>query len=132
MSAGAPGPCPCGSGAPYDGCCGPLHAGRERAASAERLMRSRYSAFAVGDAAYLLRTWHAAARPRVLELDPDVVWTRLDVLAASGGGFLDAEGVVEFRASYRGPGGPGALRERSRFVKEGGAWLYAGALPPAG
>ena len=45
--------CPCGLGDDYDACCGRLHAGAP-ALTAEALMRSRYSAFAVGDAAYLL------------------------------------------------------------------------------
>ena len=66
--------CPCGTGLPYDECCGPLHAGATPAATAEQLMRSRYSAFAVGDAAYLLATWHPSTRPPALELDPGVRW----------------------------------------------------------
>ena len=58
--------CPCGSGTSYGACCGPLHAGRE-AATAEALMRSRYSAFVLLDADYLLRSWHPATRPARLE-----------------------------------------------------------------
>ncbi|WP_275423743.1 YchJ family protein, partial [Virgisporangium ochraceum] len=54
--------CPCGGG-PYAACCGPAHGGAP-AATAEALMRSRYSAFALGDADYLLRTWHPTTRPR--------------------------------------------------------------------
>ncbi|MGZ4607464.1 MAG: YchJ family protein, partial [Blastococcus sp.] len=46
--------CPCGTGLPYDECCGPLHDGTSAAATAEQLMRSRYAAFAVGDTGYLL------------------------------------------------------------------------------
>ncbi|PPK93113.1 SEC-C motif-containing protein [Kineococcus xinjiangensis] len=121
--------CPCGLGDPYAVCCGRLHAGEAQAATAELLMRSRFSAFAVGDGPYLLRTWHPSTRPAELDPDPDVSWVRLDVLGGSGGGFLDAEGVVEFRASYRSAEGRGVLHERSRFVKEGGRWLYVAALP---
>src|SRR2546429_6760422 len=55
--------CPCGLGDGYESCCGRLHAGAP-APTAESLMRSRYSAFAVGDAGYLLRTWYPSARPR--------------------------------------------------------------------
>lgn len=73
--------CPCLSGETYGACCGPLHRGARTAATAEALMRSRYSAFAVGDARYLLATWHPSTRPSSLELDPDQVWRRLDVLA---------------------------------------------------
>ncbi|MGY1602071.1 YchJ family protein [Geodermatophilus sp. SYSU D00815] len=120
----APRRCPCGTGLPYAGCCGRLHDGGATAATAEQLMRSRYSAFAVGDPAYLLATWHPSTRPRTLELDPAVRWTGLDVLATSGGSLLEAEGVVEFRASYVAGGTAGAQHERSRFVREDGRWCY--------
>src|SRR6476469_2345720 len=91
--------CPCGLGDDYASCCGRLHAGAP-APTAEQLMRSRYSAFAVGDAGYLLATWHPSTRPRSLDLDPDVRWTGLEVLASSGGSMLEAEGTVEFVARY--------------------------------
>jgi SEC-C motif-containing protein len=91
-------------------------------------MRSRYSAFALGDTAYLLRSWDRATRPRRLEPD-GVRWTGLDVLETSGGGMFDTEGVVEFIAHYRDQGQPGDLHERSRFVRRDGAWVYQG---PAG
>ena len=68
------GACPCGLGDDYAACCGRLHGGAP-AATAEALMRSRYSAFAVGDADYLLRTWHPSSRPRELVLEPDLRWT---------------------------------------------------------
>jgi SEC-C motif-containing protein len=87
-------------------------------------MRSRYSAFAVGDPAYLLATWHPDTRPRDLVLDDGVRWTGLDVLAATGGGLFDAEGTVEFRAhSVRG-GRAHAQHEDSRFVRVEGRWVY--------
>jgi SEC-C motif domain protein len=116
--------CPCGTGLPYAGCCGRLHDGTAAAATAEQLMRSRYSAFAVGDAGYLLATWHPSTRPRDLALDDAVRWTGLEVLATSGGRLLDAEGTVEFRASYRAGNRSGAQHERSRFVREDGRWRY--------
>ena len=91
-------------------------------------MRSRYSAYAVHDEAFLLRTWHPDTRPPRVEPDPGLTWVRLEVLGGTGGGFLDTEGTVEFRAHHRGHGSRGALHERSRFVKERGAWLYVGPL----
>ncbi|GAA3821966.1 YchJ family protein [Nocardioides panacisoli] len=118
------GACPCGSGAPYAACCGPLHDGKVPAATAEALMRSRYSAFVVGDVPYLLRTWHPAMRPGSIELDPDQRWTGLAVLATDAGGPGDSKGVVEFRASYAVRGQPGALHEVSRFFRVDGAWVY--------
>ena len=116
--------CPCGTGLPYAECCGPLHDGTTAAATAEQLMRSRYSAFAVADPAYLLATWHPSTRPRTLALDDDVRWTGLDVLTTTGGSMLESDGTVEFRAhSVRG-GRAGAQHENSRFVREGGRWFY--------
>jgi SEC-C motif-containing protein len=90
-------------------------------------MRSRFSAFAVADAAYLLRTWHPSTRPARLGLDPQQRWTGLDVLATDRGGLFDAAGTVEFRAHYRHQGRPGTLHEHSRFVRENGLWVYLGA-----
>ncbi|MFZ2176709.1 MAG: YchJ family metal-binding protein, partial [Rhodococcus sp. (in: high G+C Gram-positive bacteria)] len=55
--------CPCLLGEPYDDCCGRYHRGVTTAPTAERLMRSRFSAFAVLDAEYLLATWHPSTRP---------------------------------------------------------------------
>lgn len=122
--------CPCLSGLPYEECCAPLHNRTETAATAEQLMRSRYSAYSVGDTDYLLASWHASTRPAALDLDPGIRWYRLDILAVNGGGKRDSAGVVEFEARYRGPsgsgdsGGSGSLRELSRFVKEHDRWYY--------
>lgn len=87
-------------------------------------MRSRYTAFAIGDVPYLLRSWHPSTRPDRIDLDPGVSWLRLDILAKTGGGPFDAEGVVEFEAIHRDTGGRGVMHERSRFVREGGHWFY--------
>ena len=117
--------CPCGLGDDYDSCCGRLHAGTP-APTAESLMRSRYSAFAVGDAGYLLRTWHPSARPKSLTLDPALRWTRLAVLETHGGGLFDADGTVRFRAVYVQEGRRRVLAETSNFVREEGFWTYLG------
>jgi len=87
-------------------------------------MRSRFSAFAIGDVAYLLETWHPRTRPPGLELDPSLRWYRLDILAVTDGGILASSGMVEFRAYYRSPAGSGEQHELSRFVKERGRWVY--------
>lgn len=87
-------------------------------------MRSRYSAFAVRDEAYLLRTWHPATRPPGVGFDPATRWTRLEILGASGGSAFHDEGTVEFRAHYTERGRAGELHENSRFVRRDGAWTY--------
>ncbi|MBO0610783.1 YchJ family protein [Myceligenerans salitolerans] len=117
--------CPCLSGEPYGSCCGRYHRGTGNPApTAEALMRSRYAAFAVGDAGYLLATWSPSSRPDRLDLDDDVRWQRLDVLRTEAGGPFDDTGVVEFVAHYRTAGGRGRLHEVSRFEKLGKRWYY--------
>jgi SEC-C motif-containing protein len=113
-------PCPCGLPATYADCCGALHNGTRTAATAEQLMRSRYSAFVVGDTAYLLRTWHSTTRPPQLELSPTIRWSGLEILATTDGTPFHTEGTVSFRASYRG----GSQQENSYFTRENGEWHY--------
>jgi SEC-C motif-containing protein len=119
--------CPCGLGDGYASCCGRFHAGAP-APTAESLMRSRYSAFAIGDADYLLRTWHPSGRPRTLSLDPALRWTRLAVLQTRDGGLFDATGTVQFRAMYVQHGQRGVLAETSRFVRHDRHWTYLGPI----
>ena len=116
-------PCPCGSGQRYAACCGPLHAGEQAAASAEALMRSRYSAYVLKLADYLLATWHASTRPSELDLAADdSKWLGLDVKRHEILG--DDRATVEFVARYRIAGRGHRLHELSRFVREDGRWFY--------
>jgi SEC-C motif-containing protein len=117
-------PCPCGSGAVYDACCGPLHRGEWQAATAEELMRSRYAAYAHGDSDYLFRTWHPRTRPADVAVGGNVVWKGLEVIDTAAGGIDDDHGEVEFRARYEAAGKPGAMHERSRFERRAGCWFY--------
>lgn len=87
-------------------------------------MRSRYTAFVVGDARYLADTWHPRTRPDDLELDPAQRWTGLEIIALEEGQPHDARGVVEFRARWRRGRESGELHELSRFVRQGGRWRY--------
>ena len=91
-------------------------------------MRSRFSAFAVGDADFLLATWNRSTRPAELILDAHLRWTRLDILGRTGGGMLDNQGTVEFQAHFRSPDGPGSQLENSRFIRESGAWSYLSGM----
>ena len=115
--------CACNTGLTYAECCGKYHAGGV-APTAETLMRSRFTAFVVRDADYLLRTWDPDTRPFELTLvDLPVQFYRLDILDVVGGGPLDREGVVEFEAFYKGDP-PGSQRERSMFRRVGREWVY--------
>ena len=95
-------------------------------------MRSRYSAFAVGDEAYLLDTWDPATRPSTLGLDQGRTWTGLQILATTRGGLFDDQGTVTFRASYRDSGRDGAQEENSLFRRVDGRWFYIGGVAPRG
>ncbi|MEP6906954.1 MAG: YchJ family metal-binding protein [Pseudoxanthomonas sp.] len=122
----ASGACPCGSARGYAQCCGPLHEG-SAAATAEALMRSRYSAYALGMSDYLCRSWHASTRPPGFALDEAPAtrptWLGLSVKQHQVTGPDSAE--VEFVARYRIGGGSAVrLHERSRFVREDGHWFY--------
>jgi SEC-C motif-containing protein len=121
--------CPCGSGEVYGECCGPRHDGTAPAPTAEDLMRARFSAFAVGDAAYLRSSWHPSTRPRGVEPDTTVRWTRLEIVERIGGREGDETGIVEFRAHHIRDGRSEVLHERSTFLRAGGAWVYLTGRP---
>jgi SEC-C motif-containing protein len=86
-------------------------------------MRSRYTAYVLGLADYLLATWHPSTRPATLDaIDPQVRWLGLEVRSAAT---PDADhGSVEFVARSKLAGRAHRLRETSRFVREGGRWYY--------
>ena len=117
--------CFCGSGKPYAACCRRFHAG-EAAPDAEALMRSRYSAYVLENADYLLATWHASTRPATLSFDEGLrtpKWLGLSVHAHEVTRPDAAE--VEFTARFRvGGGSAQRMRECSRFVHEQGRWYY--------
>jgi SEC-C motif-containing protein len=112
--------CPCGSGDAYDDCCGPVVRNERPADTAEELMRSRYSAYVLGDVDHVFRSWHPRTRPDELDALPKLEWTGLEILDVVDGGPADTEGVVEFRAHHA----TGAQHERSRFVRRAGRWVY--------
>lgn len=116
-------PCPCGRPAAYAACCGALHRGAP-ANDAEALMRSRYSAYVLGLADYLLATWHPTTRPAALDLDetPRPKWLGLEVKRFETAGPDSA--VVEFVARCRVGGRAQRMHETSRFVREAGRWYY--------
>ena len=128
LSPGAP--CPCGSGATYRACCGPRHDGSRPAETPEALMRSRYSAFAAGDGAYLLATDASSPEdPQVRgELErwaKSVTWLRLEVREVSASED-PLEGFVAFTAWYLEGDSVVSLAERSLFRRLDGRWKYLG------
>jgi SEC-C motif-containing protein len=89
-------------------------------------MRSRYSAYALGLADYLLATWHPSTRPAALEPDPPGLrWLGLEVKRHARDG--EDRAVVEFVAISKLGGRAHRLHETSRFVREAGRWFYLDA-----
>ena len=116
--------CPCGRPQPLTSCCGPILDGGKPALTAEDLMRSRFTAFATGDAEYLRVSWAPEQCPADVRIDPDRRWTRLEIIATERGRALDGEGIVEFVAHYADGERVGSLHERSRFRRHDGRWVY--------
>jgi SEC-C motif domain protein len=97
--------------------------GELNAPDAESLMRSRYSAFVLENASYLLNTWHASKRPATLDFEPSAKWLGLQVQNHTTIDATHAE--VTFVARQRDSTGRATrLHERSRFVSEQGRWYY--------
>ena len=130
MSLAPESPCPCGRldprarPLPFARCCGRYLAdfARVPAPDAESLMRSRYCAFVLEDAAYLLTTWHASHRPPQIGFEPGTKWLGLEVREHRV--LDDTHAEVEFVARSRHAGRAHRLHERSRFVREAGRWYY--------
>ena len=88
-------------------------------------MRSRYSAYVLRLEAYLLASWHPDTRPSALNLENDnAQWLGLTVRGLKAGGPDDDAGDVSFTAWYRVGGERYKLEETSRFVRQGGCWIY--------
>ncbi len=127
--------CPCGRvsvkqrALAYADCCGRFieHFDTVAAPDAEHLMRSRYSAFVLARADYLLATWHSSTRPASLDFETGAKWLGLEVREHQATGVDSAE--VTFVARYRLDGRAVRMHERSRFVREGGRWLYVDGDP---
>jgi len=117
------GACPCGTGSSYPTCCGRYLDDGHCPETAEQLMRSRYCAYVLARADYLLVTWHSSTRPQSLALEraSPMQWLGLKVIRAHN----DAEtGVVEFVARHKLNGKALRFHEVSQFVRENGRWLY--------
>ncbi len=114
--------CPCG-GSSFHTCCQPYLDGEIEAPTALALMRSRYSAFVVGNEKYLRDTWLAENRPAGAIIDKKDLtkWVGLKIL---GHQELEDRATVEFIANYKRNGRMLKLHENSRFIKQEGRWYY--------
>jgi SEC-C motif-containing protein len=112
--------CPCqqqqANARSYQQCCEPFHQG-ETPATAEQLMRSRFSAYVLGLSQYVRDTWHPSTRPNGLDLSPDANWLKLDIVKAH-------DKQVHFRAFFKDDNEFAVLEETSNFVLENDHWFY--------
>ncbi|MFO7274705.1 MAG: YchJ family metal-binding protein [Bacillota bacterium] len=128
-------PCPCGSGRKYKACCRLYHAGFEYPDTVEQMIRSRFTAFAIGDVNYLYRTTHPDNPARAGKTEEQFKRTML--LYCSKADFTrlvihgtepeDENGIARgtLTAWFRVPGRPeDFFTERSEFVRVDGRLLY--------
>ncbi|MCF2443742.1 YchJ family protein [Dyadobacter sp. CY345] len=115
--------CFCGSDQPYSRCCGPIIKGTANAASAEKLMRSRYSAYVMAEVDYLFDTTHVSKRAALSKKDirqwaKSNNWQKLEIIAAD-------TFTVEFNAYFKDKSGKQQIHhEKSTFAFENGSWYY--------
>jgi SEC-C motif-containing protein len=126
--------CLCGSSLNYAECCGSFHSGEHAPPTAEALMRSRFTAYAMRNVDYLQSSWDKSKRPAVIDFSKETAeWQKLQIINIKKGGQQDSKGIVEFKAFYSQDGGDYFLHEISRFVKTGQRWLYLdGVIKAAG
>lgn len=95
-------------------------------------MRSRFTAYAKRNAAYLLTTWDASNRPTTIDFSKETaVWQTLQIIDCKKGAAADRKGVVEFKAFYNQDGEDCFMHEISRFVKSNDGWLYLDGIVKA-
>ena len=127
--------CPCGNKKAEKYCCGMYLTGKKQPETAEKLMRSRYTAFTCGNVDYLMATLHPdrrqpGDRQELTKSINNTQWLGLTIIDTQQGKKNDTKGIVEFEAIYHTTE-PGQLHERSRFVKQDGRWFYVdGELLP--
>lgn len=121
--------CLCGSDKKYLLCCGLFHSTEQIPLTAESLMRSRFTAYAMQNEAYLLATWDSDKRPEQIDFSKEEAeWIRLEIIKTKKGREKDSKGIVEFKAYYIQDNEEYVMNEISRFKKQAGRWLYLDGL----
>ena len=125
--------CPCTSGADYAACCEPIVTSQQAATTAEQLMRSRYSAYSLGNVDWIVESQSPEGRQYVdrkatEDWSKRSTWHRLDVINVEQGTASDTEGLVEFKAVYTMAGEDITHHEIASFRKEDGTWYFGFVL----
>ncbi|MDZ7900321.1 MAG: YchJ family protein [Arcicella sp.] len=122
--------CPCGSNLTFEECCNPIIEGTKQAETAQSLMRSRYSAYEVMDAQYLIDSTHFSTKSNFSKADIETwakesSWQKLEIISTQNGLRDDDIGKVEFKAYYKDSKGIAHIHhEKSSFKKEEGRWFF--------
>ncbi|MCZ2722938.1 YchJ family metal-binding protein [Marinomonas sp. 15G1-11] len=124
-----PNNCPCGTTLPYEMCCAMYHNNPGTAPTAEALMRSRYSAFAMKNFEYIQQTQKLDTSPDqsvedISQSNDNTQWIKLEILETQDGGEKDKTGIVSFCAHFKEGKHIGRLSERSIFKKSKQVWHY--------
>lgn len=119
--------CPCCSGNPYDDCCGPIIAGKVKAATPEVLMRSRYSAYVKDEMKHLRLSMHPDTQegfdePAAHQWATKATWQGLEIVRTQAKG--DDKGYVEFIASFAQDGEESKHHEIAEFEKINDRWYF--------
>lgn len=121
--------CPCNSNLDFASCCEPYIKGTDKPPTAEKLMRSRYTAYTLAAIDYIEKTTDPASRSDFdrnasLHWAKSSEWLGLEILKTEGGTENDTKGLVEFIARYRSDGVERTHHERSEFRKRDGQWYF--------
>lgn len=122
--------CPCGSGLAYSACCEPIIKGKTPAATAEALMRARYSAYVKHEIQFIADSCYRREGENDIDMDEtrrwseESTWLGLKIHGTKQGSPNDEEGIVEFSATYTRNGLKDEHREVAGFKKFDGKWLY--------
>jgi len=128
-------PCPCVSQRKYKKCCRPLHTGGH-SPTAVALMRSRFSAYALGLTDYIIETtdpngpqWQADRlrwQSDVSRFSKAYDFVHLAILSHET---VEETGTVSFRATLNKGSTAEFLVEKSRFSWVSDRWLYHSGIP---
>jgi len=124
----------------YEECCAPMHSGKTKASTAEKLMRARYSAYVTKSIDYIDATQmneknEVFDKAEALKWAESSEWSGLEIKSTVKGQEADATGIVEFVAHYKDKASGTELRhhETSTFVKEKDGWKFKdGSIHGAG
>lgn len=121
--------CPCGSGSNYQDCCEPVITGTRVAATAEELMRARYSAHEKVEVDFLYASTHPDYRANYDHKGTRTwaeksEWLGLEIIGTTNGGTLDDSGNVEFIARFRDKGIIRSHHEKGQFTRMDDCWLF--------